>query len=943
MKNIFTVCVAVFASVLASAQSFSPTAIVSAGNAATVNGTYVSWSVGETFVTTLSGGDIILTQGFQQPESDNDLDNDGFTADVDCDDNNPEINPAAIEICDALDNNCDGIINENLATTYYADVDGDGYAGFNTTLDTCAMPLGYYEEPTDCNDDDATINPGAAEICNQIDDNCNDAIDEGQGLVFFADLDGDGYGDASSVVEACELQPGLAEQAGDCDDNDAAINPLAEEICDNGIDDNCDGVQSTCNVEGCTDNTACNFDALANVNNGSCVYPAQVYLNCDGSCINDSDLDGVCDELEVAGCTDDLACNFNADATDDNNSCTYPINEFVDCQGVCNNDADGDGVCDELEVAGCTNPAACNYNQDATDSDNSCTFPSSDFVDCFGTCINDTDQDGVCNELEIAGCIDDLACNFNPEATDDNNTCTYPENEFVDCQGICNNDADGDGVCDELEVLGCTDPSACNYNELATDDDGSCSAPGVELCNGVDDNCNGQIDEGLTPGAIVSTVVNTNVYPVCVAGNMFAANLNNGSDSPVIAGDGPDLWYSVTAQYNALRVGLSAATGNNTLQLYRNNNGCLELIVSENETTTGNQILIYDQLEVGQQYYVALHRNSGTSNASAKICFHHFVESTCDNYYSNGTGVYSSVCSSYKVAYRANATSYNINMLSASQNNVDLGYTAYSYTTPNSGTVIARLGTLVAPNNTGSPINYTLNVGVVYSLPDAAGNFSSIIAEPTSTCALTLNSEPTTSLRLADRCPALKATNQPISMSRAVCGALYYQWEFTQTLPSASPAVYANTANFASVLFLNNVPGIGPGKTYNVRVRAVHASGNMGEWGATECLRTAGTGMDLLAEDLSQGLVDFTSSDVIIYPNPVMNGTFTIIGKDAMESEAKIEIYNNLGARIYAGTVFSEGSKWIEVPVANDWASGLYMVNVKWNGQEMTKRLVIEK
>ena len=653
MKNIFTVCVAVFASVLASAQSFSPTAIVSAGNAATVNGTYVSWSVGETFVTTLSGGDIILTQGFQQPESDNDLDNDGFTADVDCDDNNPEINPAAIEICDALDNNCDGIINENLATTYYADVDGDGYAGFNTTLDTCAMPLGYYEEPTDCNDDDATINPGAAEICNQIDDNCNDAIDEGQGLVFFADLDGDGYGDASSVVEACELQPGLAEQAGDCDDNDAAISPLAEEICDNGIDDNCDGVQSTCNVEGCTDNTACNFDALANVNNGSCVYPAQVYLNCDGSCINDSDLDGVCDELEVAGCTDDLACNFNADATDDNNSCTYTINECGDCQGVCNNDAEGDGVCDELEVAGCTNPAACNYNQDATDSDNSCTFPSSDFVDCFGTCINDTDQDGVCNELEIAGCIDDLACNFNPEATDDNNTCTYPENEFVDCQGICNNDADGDGVCDELEVLGCTDPSACNYNELATDDDGSCSAPGVELCNGVDDNCNGQIDEGLTPGAIVSTAVNTNVYPVCVAGNMFAANLNNGSDSPVIAGDGPDLWYSVTAQYNALRVGLSAATGNNTLQLYRNNNGCLELIVSENETTTGNQILIYDQLEVGQQYYVALHRNSGTSNASAKICFHHFVESTCDNYYSNGTGVYSSVCSSYKVAYRA--------------------------------------------------------------------------------------------------------------------------------------------------------------------------------------------------------------------------------------------------------------------------------------------------
>jgi hypothetical protein len=269
--------------------------------------------------------------------------------------------------------------------------------------------------------------------------------------------------------------------------------------------------------------------------------------------------------------------------------------------------------------------------------------------------------------------------------------------------------------------------------------------------------------------------------------------------------------------------------------------------------------------------------------------------------------------------------------------------TPYTYTTPNSGTVIARLGTLVAPNNTGSAINYALNVGVVYSLPDAAGNFSSIIAEPTSTCSFTLNTESTTSLRLADRCPAVKATNQPISMSRAVCGALYYQWEFTQTLPSAAPAVYANTANFASVLFLNNVPGMGPGKVYNVRVRALHASGNMGEWGTTECLRTVGSGMALLAEDQTPGMVDFGTTDVAIYPNPVMDGTFTIIGQDAMETEAKVEVYNNLGARVWASTYFSEGSKLIEVPVAADWASGLYMVNVKWNGKEMTKRLVIEK
>ncbi|MEN9334218.1 MAG: hypothetical protein RLY35_1398 [Bacteroidota bacterium] len=944
MKNILSICFAVFAPIFMTAQSFSPKAIVSAGNAVTVNGTYISWSVGETFVSTLSGGNVVLTQGFQQPEVDNDVDNDGFTVDVDCDDNNPDVNPAAIEICDALDNNCDGALNENLATTYYADVDGDGYAGFLVTLDTCQMPVGYNQEPTDCDDGNISVNPGALEQCNSIDDNCNGTVDEGQGFVFFTDADGDGYGDTGSVVEACQLSPGLSETAGDCDDNAPAVNPGAQEICDNGIDDNCDGVQTSCNVSGCTDNAACNFDPLANLSDGSCIYPTQVYLDCNGACLNDTDGDGICNELEVAGCMDVNACNYNDLATDSDASCTYPTQVYLDCNGVCLNDTDGDGVCNELEVAGCTDVDACNYDPEATNSDNSCTYPTNSFLDCFGTCINDTDQDGVCDELEIAGCTDLTACNYNPAATNSDNSCTYPENVYVDCQGVCNNDTDGDGVCDELEIPGCTDPSACNYNELATNDDGSCSAPGVEICNGADDNCNGQIDEGLTPGSITSIPVNTNVYPVCIAGNMFSANLNNGTDSPVIDGNGPDLWYSLTAQHNALRVGLSAATGDNTIQLYRNNNGCLELIVSENEATTGNQTLIYDQLVVGQSYYVALHRNNGVSNTSAKICFHHFVESTCDHYYSNGTGVYTSVCNSYKVAYRANASSYNINVLSAAQNGVDLNYPSYSFTTPNSGTVIARLGTLLAPNNTGSAINYTMNVGVVYSLPDAAGNFSPIIAEPTSSCGLTLNSELSTSLRLADRCPTLKAINQPISMSRAICGALYYQWEFAQVSPSAAPAVYANTSNYASVLFLNNVPGIGPGKTYNVRVRAVHASGNTGEWGATECLKTAGTGMALLSENnQTADMVDFGSNSVAIYPNPVMNGTFTIIGQDAIESEAKVEIFNNLGARVWSSTYFSEGSKLIEVPVANEWASGLYMVNVKWNGKEMTKRLVIEK
>jgi hypothetical protein len=74
-------------------------------------------------------------------------------------------------------------------------------------------------------------------------------------------------------------------------------------------------------------------------------------------------------------------------------------------------------------------------------------------VDCDGNCLNDADGDGVCDEDEIAGCQDELACNYNPAATDEDGSCTYPTEFYLDCDGNCINDEDGDGLCDEVEAL----------------------------------------------------------------------------------------------------------------------------------------------------------------------------------------------------------------------------------------------------------------------------------------------------------------------------------------------------------------------------------------------------------------------------------------------------------------------------------------------------------
>lgn len=149
--------------------------------------------------------------------------------------------------------------------------------------------------------------------------------------------------------------------------------------------------------------------------------------------------------VELSGCLDPAACNYNVNATSDDGSCTYPTEEYLDCLGECVNDSDADGVCDEIEVAGCTDSTACNYNVYATDDNGSCTYPPA-YYTCYDNCINDTDEDGICDELEVPGCTDQTACNYNSEATDDNGSCTYAESGY-NCDGSCI-DLNDNGVCD---------------------------------------------------------------------------------------------------------------------------------------------------------------------------------------------------------------------------------------------------------------------------------------------------------------------------------------------------------------------------------------------------------------------------------------------------------------------------------------------------------------
>ena len=160
---------------------------------------------------------------------------------TDCNDGSASVHPGANEVCNGIDDNCSGVTDEGVTTTYYRDADGDTYGNASSTTQACSVPTGYVVNSTDCDDSNGSVHPGAAEICNGSDDNCNGGIDEGVKSTFYKDADGDTYGNASVSTQACSAPSTYVSDNTDCDDTRASVNPGATEKCVNLLDDNCDG------------------------------------------------------------------------------------------------------------------------------------------------------------------------------------------------------------------------------------------------------------------------------------------------------------------------------------------------------------------------------------------------------------------------------------------------------------------------------------------------------------------------------------------------------------------------------------------------------------------------------------------------------------------------------------------------------------------------------
>ncbi len=440
----------------------------------------------------------------------------------DCDDQAAGVGPGTPEQCDGVDQDCDGEIDEDAANApeWYADTDGDGVGDASTSVRSCTLPVGFVAEAGDCDDTDPARRPGAAEICNEVDDDCDGAVDED--LVFtdwWLDADGDGWGTGAPTSRCDGPQTSEVPRAGDCDDGAAEIFPGATEVCD-GVDQNCNGQADEgivpTGVEFYADTDGDGYGALASAvracspppgfagdgtdcdDTSSSVHPG-ADEHCDGV---DEDCNALVDDNVVGGTP------FYADLDGDNHggpddvlfACTQPSDRFAvvtDCD-----DADVAVSPDGSEV--------CNGQDDDCDG----------LVDEAGalgapTWYADVDDDGHggVSAVTLDACEQPAGFTSSNTDCDDHDATVHPgadetcDDRDQDCDGEVDEepvgtntwypDDDRDGFGDVARAAESCDAPAGWVSDATDCDDGEPSTfPGqVESCNEVDDDCDGTVDE----------------------------------------------------------------------------------------------------------------------------------------------------------------------------------------------------------------------------------------------------------------------------------------------------------------------------------------------------------------------------------------------------------------------------------------------------------------
>jgi hypothetical protein len=371
--------------------------------------------------------------------------------DDDCDDTNPDVNPAATEICNgSIDDDCDFLeddldadLDATTQLTWFRDDDGDGFGTDAATLRACDQPSGYVDNNLDCADRDAARNPDATEVCNGRDDDCDAQVDDNDPsldtstqISFFVDADNDGWGAPGSSIFACEGGPGRADNDLDCNDAVAGLN--LDDVDNDGFstcDGDCDDSQSQISPDDVDGDgfTACDAVPDCAPSNptifpGASETPADgVDQDCDGAddCFRDLDRDGYGSTVVIGGATLQCIAPGEADNPDDcddtDDRQTVPRPWYDDL------DLDGFGIGSSVSFS-CVPPYPESApNADDCDDDDDTIYPGAPEI-C--TDLIDQDCDGSLSCCELNECLTPQC--FGNEVCCPNDVIAAPPSQLFD-------------------------------------------------------------------------------------------------------------------------------------------------------------------------------------------------------------------------------------------------------------------------------------------------------------------------------------------------------------------------------------------------------------------------------------------------------------------------------------------------------------------------------
>jgi hypothetical protein len=847
-------------------------------------------------------GDAAVTETACSPSA-------GFVADnTDCDDTNAAINPGATEICNGIDDNCDGNTDEGVLITFYSDNDGDGFGNISMSVDACAAPIGFVTDNTDCDDntilyadtDGDGIGTGDPVACGVVTNtDCNDADPGATSFItYYEDLDGDNFGSANSAAFCAGTAPtGYAENTGDCVDSNNDIYPGAAEVCNN-LDDNCNGTTD----EGFTLSTFyadAEGDGFGDASSTTtaCVAPVGYVdnsLDCQPLFITYADADG-----DYFGFGAPIPCG--------------PVINNSDCDDtqLLYADADGDGFGSGASIE-CGVPT----NTDCAPFNNA-IYPGATEIcngideDCDGTADNgvtltyyvDADGDNFGAGDMMAFCSDPGAgYSVNDADCDDTNNGIYPGATEIcnfiddDCDGITDDgitylavydDIDGDSYGAGLAANYCIFPGA-GYslnNTDCNDADMSINPGATEICNAIDDDCNGIADDGLTftiyyadadgdtygDAAVTSTtcdgapmgyvIDDTDCDDISAAINPGASEICNAIDEDCngIADDG--------LTFTTYFADTDADTYGDAFNTTTTCDGLPSGYVTDNTDCDDTQNTVYP--------------------GAVEIC--DGLDNNCDGNFDEGT-----VTASITPAGSVQTCKGVPTTLTA---NAGIGYT---YQWFKNGNII--VGATASTYGANKPGNYQVQVNspegcFALSTP----TFVSVVANPNANAS------------------APNGTSLCAAVKLKVSYDATYTWQW---IKDGTPIPGAN-----NYLYFPSTPG-----SYTCLVTA-----------ATGCSRESNA---IVVTACKEGeTVEGAATETFeIYPNPTV-GEFVIdLTLNTSATSADMQLLNIVGEIIYSNTVsVNNGSINESIQLNDNVPSGMYIFNVVVDGKVHTQQLVIQK